>query len=131
MPLFLVAGPHPETFMVLGPHPGTPDLFLVCRPRSGTPTLFLDLVSPFMVPSLAHLDPQPTRSPRVSRTSMFLEFYLGKHGKAKVAKEVIDGIDEKNKTMILRVIEGDLLELYKSFVVTLHVDPKGENTLVK
>ncbi|KAK3004196.1 hypothetical protein RJ639_018602 [Escallonia herrerae] len=28
------------------------------------------------------------------------------------------------------VIEGDLLELYKSFVATLHVDTKGENNLV-
>ncbi|KAK2991227.1 hypothetical protein RJ640_018310 [Escallonia rubra] len=51
-------------------------------------------------------------------------------GKAKVAKDVIDGLDEKNKTVILRVIEGDLMELYKSFVITLHVDTKGENTLV-
>ncbi|KAK2981443.1 hypothetical protein RJ640_001957 [Escallonia rubra] len=32
-------------------------------------------------------------------------------GKAKVAKEVIDGVDEKNKTVIFRVIEGDLLEI--------------------
>ncbi|KAK3024603.1 hypothetical protein RJ639_044508 [Escallonia herrerae] len=51
-------------------------------------------------------------------------------GKAKVLKEVIDKVDEKNKTVILRAIEGDLLDLYKSFVVTLHVDTKGENTLV-
>ncbi|KAK3004195.1 hypothetical protein RJ639_018601 [Escallonia herrerae] len=51
-------------------------------------------------------------------------------GKAKVAKEVIDGIDEKNKTVIFRAIEGDLLELYKSFVATLHVDTKGGNNLV-
>ncbi|KAK2977748.1 hypothetical protein RJ640_022611 [Escallonia rubra] len=51
-------------------------------------------------------------------------------GKAKVAKEVIDKVDEKNKTVIFRVIEGDLLELYKSFVLTLHVDTKGANNLV-
>ncbi|KAK3023802.1 hypothetical protein RJ639_043468 [Escallonia herrerae] len=51
-------------------------------------------------------------------------------GKAKVAKEVIDEVDEKNKTVIFRVIEGDLLELYKSFVATLHVDTTGENNLV-
>ncbi|KAK3004197.1 hypothetical protein RJ639_018603, partial [Escallonia herrerae] len=51
-------------------------------------------------------------------------------GKAKVAKDVIDELDEKNKTVILRVIEGDLLELYKSFVITVHVATKDENTLV-
>ncbi|KAK2981447.1 hypothetical protein RJ640_001961 [Escallonia rubra] len=51
-------------------------------------------------------------------------------GKAKVAKEVIDKVDEKNKILIFRVVEGDLLELYKSFVITLHVDTKAANNLV-
>ncbi|KAK2966657.1 hypothetical protein RJ640_002355 [Escallonia rubra] len=51
-----------------------------------------------------------------------------KHGKAKVTKQVIDEIDEK--TVIFRTIEGDLLELYKNFVLTLHVDTKGANSLV-
>ncbi|KAK2988871.1 hypothetical protein RJ640_018309 [Escallonia rubra] len=53
-----------------------------------------------------------------------------KNGKAKVAKDVIDKVDEKNKIVIFRVIEGDILELYKSFVLTLHVDTKGANNLV-
>ncbi|KAK2979099.1 hypothetical protein RJ640_005850 [Escallonia rubra] len=34
---FLVAGPHPETFMVVGPSLGTPVLSLVSGPCSGTP----------------------------------------------------------------------------------------------
>ncbi|KAK2994762.1 hypothetical protein RJ640_001668 [Escallonia rubra] len=51
-------------------------------------------------------------------------------GKARPVKEIIDGIDEKNKTVIFRVIEGNLLELYKSSVFILHVDTKGANNLV-
>ncbi|KAK2989943.1 hypothetical protein RJ640_013867 [Escallonia rubra] len=36
----------------------------------------------------------------------------------------------ENKTVVYKLIEGDIMELYKSFTVTLHVDTKGENNLV-
>ncbi|KAI7981929.1 hypothetical protein LOK49_Contig6G00008 [Camellia lanceoleosa] len=51
-------------------------------------------------------------------------------GKKKVTKEVIEAIDEENKSVTFKVIEGDLTELYRTFKFTVHVDTKGENNLV-
>ena len=51
-------------------------------------------------------------------------------GKEKVAKEVIEAIDEEKKSVTFKVIDGDLLQLYKSFVATVHVDTVGDNNLV-
>jgi hypothetical protein len=36
-------------------------------------------------------------------------------GQAKVAKEKIEAIDDTNKSITFKVIEGDLLQEYKSF----------------
>ena len=51
-------------------------------------------------------------------------------GKAKVAKQRIEAIDEEKKSVTLKVIEGDLLELYKSFVLSYQIETKGEDNLV-
>ncbi|XP_049392878.1 kirola-like [Solanum stenotomum] len=51
-------------------------------------------------------------------------------GKEAVAKEKVEEIDEEKKLIKKRIIEGDLLEDYKSFYITLHVETKGENNLV-
>ncbi|XP_047308267.1 kirola-like [Impatiens glandulifera] len=51
-------------------------------------------------------------------------------GKEKVAKERIEAIDEEKKSVTFNVIEGDLLELYKICIFTVHVDTDGENNLV-
>ncbi|KAM7487740.1 hypothetical protein LguiB_025224 [Lonicera macranthoides] len=51
-------------------------------------------------------------------------------GKEKVAKEIIEAIDEEKKSVTFKVVEGDLMELYKTFKLTVHVDTKGENNLV-
>ncbi|KAJ9564001.1 hypothetical protein OSB04_009161 [Centaurea solstitialis] len=51
-------------------------------------------------------------------------------GKAKVTKEVIEAIDEEKKSVCFKVVEGDLMEAYKSFFITVHVDTKGEDSLV-
>ncbi|XAR72229.1 hypothetical protein NMG60_11018799 [Bertholletia excelsa] len=51
-------------------------------------------------------------------------------GKKKVAKEIIEAIDEENKSVTFKVIEGDLMELYKTIIFTVHVDTKGEKNLV-
>ncbi|CAK9157593.1 unnamed protein product [Ilex paraguariensis] len=51
-------------------------------------------------------------------------------GKEKVAKKIIQAIDEEKKSVTFKLIEGDLMELYKTFIATVHVDTKGENILV-
>ncbi|XP_068333063.1 MLP-like protein 31 [Pyrus communis] len=47
-------------------------------------------------------------------------------GKAKVAKELVEAIDAENNLITFKVIEGDLMEHYKSFKITIHATPKGE-----
>ncbi|KAL2235106.1 UNVERIFIED_CONTAM: Kirola, partial [Sesamum indicum] len=51
-------------------------------------------------------------------------------GKEKVAKEIIEAIDEEKKSVTFKVIEGDLMELYKTFKLTVHVDTNGDDNLV-
>ncbi|MCD7446135.1 hypothetical protein HAX54_041520 [Datura stramonium] len=51
-------------------------------------------------------------------------------GKKKVAKKIIEEIDEEKKLVKEKMIGGDLLEAYKSFYLTVHVQTKGENNLV-
>ncbi|KAL7090833.1 hypothetical protein ACP275_12G066800 [Erythranthe tilingii] len=51
-------------------------------------------------------------------------------GKEKVAKQIIEGIDEEKKSVTFNVIEGDLMEFYKTFKAIVHVDTIGEDNLV-
>ncbi|XP_015075858.1 kirola-like [Solanum pennellii] len=51
-------------------------------------------------------------------------------GKEMVAKEVIEEIDEEKKLVKKKMIEGDMLEYYESFYLTIHVETKDENNLV-
>ncbi|CAK9152123.1 unnamed protein product [Ilex paraguariensis] len=51
-------------------------------------------------------------------------------GKEKVAKQTIQAVDEEKKSVTFKVIEGDLMKLYKSFIITAHVDTKGKSNLV-
>ena len=51
-------------------------------------------------------------------------------GKNRVAKQVIQAIDEQNKSITFKMLEGDLMELYSSFIITIHVDKSGEDNLV-
>ncbi|KAK1380614.1 Kirola [Heracleum sosnowskyi] len=51
-------------------------------------------------------------------------------GKAKVAKDLIEVIDEEKKLITWKVIEGDLLEVYNSFKITAHVETEGEDDIV-
>ncbi|GKU98018.1 hypothetical protein SLEP1_g11075 [Rubroshorea leprosula] len=50
-------------------------------------------------------------------------------GEAKIAKEKVEAIDPKNNSITFRVIEGDLLKEYKSFIVKIDVTPKGEGSV--
>ncbi|XP_073023425.1 MLP-like protein 28 [Primulina eburnea] len=51
-------------------------------------------------------------------------------GKKKVAKEIVDSIDEEKRSVRFKMIEGDLLELYKTFYATFHVETHGDIDLV-
>ncbi|CAL8995159.1 unnamed protein product [Prunus brigantina] len=53
-------------------------------------------------------------------------------GKAKVAKELIEAIDAEKNLITFKVIEGDLLEHYKSFKITIQATPKahGQGSIV-
>jgi len=51
-------------------------------------------------------------------------------GKARIAKQRIAALDEENKLVVFQTLEGNFMELYKTFVVTLHVETRGENDLV-
>ncbi|KAF2305530.1 hypothetical protein GH714_006219 [Hevea brasiliensis] len=51
-------------------------------------------------------------------------------GSPKVAKQLIEAIDDVNFSTTFKVIEGDLLNDYKSFKATVQATPKGEGSLV-
>ncbi|KAI3730657.1 hypothetical protein L1987_61829 [Smallanthus sonchifolius] len=51
-------------------------------------------------------------------------------GKAKVAKEMIDAIDEEKKLVSFKVIGGDIFDTFKSFLITVQVDTKGDENIV-
>lgn len=51
-------------------------------------------------------------------------------GKQKVAKQVVEAIDEEKKSITLKVLEGDVMEIYKNFIVKIHIENKGNIDLV-
>ncbi|XP_057781586.1 kirola-like [Salvia miltiorrhiza] len=51
-------------------------------------------------------------------------------GKEKRDKQVIESIDEEKKLIVFKMIEGDWMELYKTFVITAHVETTGDIDLV-
>ncbi|EEF28116.1 MLP-like protein 31 [Ricinus communis] len=51
-------------------------------------------------------------------------------GKAKVAKELVEDIDDVNMSTTFKVIEGDILKEYKSFKFVVQATPQGEGSTV-
>ncbi|CAI9096002.1 OLC1v1032062C1 [Oldenlandia corymbosa var. corymbosa] len=51
-------------------------------------------------------------------------------GKEMNGKAKIEAIDEAKKSVRFKVIEGDLVEAYKTFFIIFHVDTVDENNLV-
>ncbi|KAK4479145.1 hypothetical protein RD792_014656 [Penstemon davidsonii] len=51
-------------------------------------------------------------------------------GKEKTAKQLIQAIDEEKKIIKLKILEGDLMKLYKDFLTTIHIDTKDGIDLV-
>ncbi|WVZ01287.1 hypothetical protein V8G54_027356 [Vigna mungo] len=51
-------------------------------------------------------------------------------GKICVAKELVEGIERENNKLSLKIIEGDILEHYKTFKCNLQVTPKENGSVV-
>ncbi|KAK8363567.1 hypothetical protein V6Z12_A03G170500 [Gossypium hirsutum] len=58
----------------------------------------------------------------------FHEMFAHKPHHAKKAKEVVEAVDPDKNLITFRVIEGDLMEEYKSFVAMILVSPKSEDS---
>ncbi|GMJ13336.1 MLP-like protein 28 [Hibiscus trionum] len=56
------------------------------------------------------------------------EFHYTHDGKDKVAKEVVEAVDPDKNLIVFRVIDGDLMKEYKSFLLTLQAFPKSEGS---
>ena len=59
---------------------------------------------------------------------MRLFLFKTKDGKDHVVKKVMESIDEENKIVTFKVIQGNLLKEYKSFKGIVQSIPKGEAT---
>ncbi|KAL7132306.1 hypothetical protein ABFS83_12G064400 [Erythranthe nasuta] len=51
-------------------------------------------------------------------------------GEERVAKNIIHAIDEEKKSVTFEIVEGDMMKLYKTFKLSVHVDTTGEDNLV-
>ncbi|KZV31390.1 MLP-like protein 34-like [Dorcoceras hygrometricum] len=51
-------------------------------------------------------------------------------GKDKVMKQEVEAIDEEKKSIVLKALEGDVLEIYKAFKVSIGVTTTGDIDLV-
>ncbi|PHU19011.1 hypothetical protein BC332_10162 [Capsicum chinense] len=51
-------------------------------------------------------------------------------GKKKISKQIIEAIDEGKKVITFKEFEGDLVDKYDNWKVTLHIEQKGEIDLV-
>ncbi|KAL0345205.1 UNVERIFIED_CONTAM: MLP-like protein 28 [Sesamum radiatum] len=49
----------------------------------------------------------------------------GVEGKAQTVKQLFHDIDDTKKQIKFKMLEGDLVELYKNMVVTVHFETKG------
>lgn len=60
-------------------------------------------------------------------------FVFGADGQPKVVKERIEAVDHEKNLFVLRVIEGDLMKEFKSFLVTIQATQKqrGHGSVVK
>lgn len=61
--------------------------------------------------------------------TIYIYIYFAE-GKARIAKEIIEHVDEENNSITFKVIEGDLTEHYKDFKLTIQCIPKGKGSVV-
>ncbi|KAD4983081.1 hypothetical protein E3N88_19752 [Mikania micrantha] len=55
-----------------------------------------------------------------------ISWHFTQDGKRKFTKQIIESVNEENHMIVFKVIDGDPLDVYKSFRITWHVEPKGD-----
>lgn len=53
-----------------------------------------------------------------------------KDGKNCVAKDIVEAVDEENKSITFKIIEGHLLQEFKTFKITVQTSSSAEETRV-
>ncbi|KAJ0669397.1 putative Bet v I/Major latex protein [Helianthus annuus] len=59
-----------------------------------------------------------------------ISWHYTHEGKKKICKQIIESVNEENHMIVFKVIGGELGELYKSFTIIFHVEPKGDGQQV-
>ncbi|KAL7609078.1 hypothetical protein Lser_V15G11676 [Lactuca serriola] len=87
---------------------------------------------PHQVPSLTPTTIQncQTHEGEVGTVGAVLLWNYFHDGKDRVSKTQIMEIDEGKKSITFKLLEGDLTELYKTFIIHVHVDTHGLSNLV-
>lgn len=62
--------------------------------------------------------------------SMFLMICRVVDGKDRVGKTITTDFDEGKKSVTFKVVEGDLMDLYKTFVIHIQADKHGSDNIV-
>ena len=60
-----------------------------------------------------------------------LKFWFELGGESKSIRETVDSIDEENRSITFKVLDGEVLSEYKSYKFSVQAIPKGEGCLVK
>ena len=48
-----------------------------------------------------------------------------------ISKEIVEAVDEKNKSITYTIFEGDMMQFYKTLKVTFQVMSNGEKNYIK
>ncbi|KAK1380584.1 MLP-like protein 34-like [Heracleum sosnowskyi] len=64
------------------------------------------------------------------KVGSFIIWKYSMDGKQMVEKHRVEAIDEEQKQVTYKVIEGELLKSFKIFVINVHVDTSGVDNLV-
>ncbi|PWA90187.1 Bet v I domain-containing protein [Artemisia annua] len=51
-------------------------------------------------------------------------------GEPHTMKEIIEEVDDENHKIVFKVIEADLLEHYKAFTITFHIEEMGDKQFI-
>lgn len=56
---------------------------------------------------------------------------FGLDGVEMISKELVEAVDEKNKSIVYNLLEGELMKLYKTLRFTFQIISKNEAEFVK